>query len=326
MQTGIEPSSGIDQARQAMNVSAIGHNKRTGGYSSILELVGNTPLVRINNITPGKEGVEIYAKLEWFNPGGSVKDRAALGMIEDAEASGALTKDKTIIDSTSGNTGVAYALVGAVKGYSVELVMPSNVTMERKRTIGAFKAKIVYSDPLEGSDGARMLALQMLKDNPEKYYLPCQYDNASNWKAHYHTTGVEIYHQTEGRVTHFVAGIGTGGTLMGVGKRLKDYDPSIQVMAVEPDNPMHGIEGLKHMASSLVPGIYDESFPDGKISVNTEDAYAMADRLTNIEGLFAGHSSGAAMVGALEVAKRIQRGVIVVLFPDGGDRYLSTGF
>lgn len=304
-----------------------GVRRRTsGGHQSILELIGNTPLVKINNICPHKPDVEIYAKLEWFNPGGSVKDRAALRMIEDAESSGMLTKSKTVIDSTSGNTGVAYSMVGACKGYTVELVMPSNVTMERKRTIGAYKGKIVYSDPLKGSDGARLQALQMLKDNPEKYYLPCQYDNASNWKAHYDTTGVEIYHQTQGQVTHFVAGIGTGGTVMGVGKRLKDYDPSIQVIAIEPDNPMHGLEGLKHMASSIVPGIYDESFPDGKISVNTEDSYAMSDRLATIEGLFAGHSSGAAMVGALEIAKRIDKGVIVTLFPDGGDRYLSTGF
>lgn len=308
-------------------MSTIHLNKGTSRHHlSILELIGGTPLVKINSITLHKPGVEIYAKLEWFNPGGSVKDRAALRMVEDAERSGLLTRDKTIIDSTSGNTGVAYALVGAVKGYSVELVMPSNVTMERKRIVGAYKANIVFSDPLQGSDGARLLALQMLKDNPEKYYLPCQYDNASNWKAHYDTTGVEIFHQTQGRVTHFVAGIGTGGTLMGVGKRLKDYDPSIKVYAVEPDSPLHGIEGLKHMASSILPGIYDESFPDGKISVKTEDAYAMADRLAYIEGLLAGHSSGAAMVGALELAKRIDQGVIVTLFPDGGDRYLSTGF
>ncbi len=309
-----------------MSESNVVANRNTKGHTrSIIDLIGNTPLVKINNITPDKPGVEIYAKLEWFNPGGSVKDRAALRMIEDSENSGLLNPDKIIVDSTSGNTGVAYALVGAVKGYNVELVMPSNVTMERKRIIAAYKAKIVYSDPLEGSDGARLQALQMLKDNPEKYYLPCQYDNVSNWKAHYDTTGVEIYHQIEGRVTHFVAGIGTGGTLMGVGKRLKDYDPSVQVFAVEPDNPMHGIEGLKHMASSIMPGIYDESFPDGKIGVQTEESYAMAHRLASIEGLFAGHSSGAVMVGALEIAKRIDRGVIVTLFPDGGDRYLSTG-
>jgi len=297
----------------------IGHNR------TALELIGNTPLVKINNLTPDKPDIEIYAKLEWFNPGGSVKDRAALRMIEDAEKSGLLTPDKTIIDSTSGNTGVAYAMVGAVKGYRVELVMPANVTMERKRTISAYRAGIIYSDPLQGSDGARLLALERMKENPEKYYLPCQYDNASNWKAHYDTTGVEIYHQAEGRVTHFVAGIGTGGSLMGVGKRLKDYDPSIQVIAVEPDNPLHGIEGLKHMESSIVPGIYDESFPDSKVNVKTEDTYEMADRLAHMEGLFAGHSSGAAMLGALEVAKNIDSGVIVILFPDGGDRYLSTG-
>ena len=310
-----------------MSESSVVANRDTKGHTrSIIDLIGNTPLVKINNITPDKPGVEIYAKLEWFNPGGSVKDRAALRMIEDSENSGLLTPDKIIVDSTSGNTGVAYALVGAVKGYNVELVMPSNVTMERKRIIAAYKAKIVYSDPLEGSDGARLQALQMLKDNPEKYYLPCQYDNVSNWKAHYDTTGVEIYHQIEGRVTHLVAGIGTGGTLMGVGKRLKDYNPSVQVFAVEPDNSMHGIEGLKHMASSIMPGIYDESFPDGKMSVQTEESYAMANRLASIEGLFAGHSSGAAMVGALELAKRIDRGVIVTLVPDGGDRYLSTGF
>lgn len=296
-----------------------------GIKGSALDLVGNTPLVRINNITKGlPEEVDVYAKLESYNPGGSVKDRAALMMIEDAENSGRLTRDKIILDSTSGNTGIAYAWIGAVKGYSVELVVPANVSEERKKILHAFGAKVVYSSPLEGSDGAIRLAWKIYVDNPEKYCKLDQYNNPSNPLAHYDGTGVEIIEQTEGRITHFVASIGTGGTIMGTGRRLKEYRDDIRVVAVEPASALHGLEGLKHMASSIVPGIYHEEEIDDKVPAPTEESYDMAKRLAREEGLLVGQSSGAAMWGALEVAKRLKKGVVVVIFPDGGDKYLST--
>jgi len=292
---------------------------------SLLELVGNTPLVRINRLPRHLKDIEIYAKLEGYNPGGSVKDRAALRMIEDAERAGRLTKDKVILDSTSGNTGIAYAWIGAVKGYQVELVVPSNVSEERKKILKAFGAKIIFSNPLEGSDGAIRLCWKLYVENPERYCKLDQYNNPSNPQAHYDSTGLEIIEQTEGRVTHFVAGIGTGGTIMGTGRRLKEFNSNIQLIAVEPATPLHGLEGLKHMATSIVPGIYHEEELDDKVSVPTEEAYDMAKSLAKEEGLFVGHSSGAAMWGALEVAKRIKEGVIVTIFPDNGDKYLSTG-
>ncbi len=292
--------------------------------NSVLELVGNTPLVKINNLTKHLQNVEIYAKLEAYNPGGSVKDRPALRMVEEAESSGELTHDKVILDSTSGNTGIAYAWIGAIKGYKVELVMPLNVSEERKRIVGAFGAKITFSDPLEGSDGAILEARRLLKENPKKYFKPDQYNNPANTNAHYLTTGREIFEQTNGSVTHFIATIGTGGTIMGTGKRLKEFNSQIQVIAAEPEYPLHGIEGLKHMASSIVPDIYHEDQLDGKIPIPTEEAYDMSKRLALEEGLFMGQSSGAAMWGALELAKRLDEGLIVTVFPDGGDKYLST--
>ncbi len=263
-------------------------------------------------------------KAEWFNPGGSVKDRPVLRMITDAERDGRLTAGKTILDSTSGNAGIAYAMIGAVKGYRVELVMPASASEERKRIIAAYGAKINYSDPLEGSDGAIRVAKEILARTPDRYFQPDQYNNPSNWKAHYDTTGVEILDQTDGRVTHFVAGLGTSGTLVGAGRRLHEADRRIQVIAVEPDAPLHGIEGLKHMASSIVPGIYDPSVHDQKIEVSTEAGYAMARRLARDEGLFVGGSAGAALDAALRVAQGLREGVIVVIAPDAGDRYLST--
>ncbi len=292
--------------------------------NSLIDLVGNTPLVRINNLTKHFQNVDIYAKLEAYNPGGSVKDRPALRMVEEAECSGELTRDKVILDSTSGNTGIAYAWIGAIKGYKVELVMPQNVSEERKKIVGAFGAKITFSDPLEGSDGAILEARRLLKENPEKYFKPDQYNNPANSNAHYLTTGKEVFEQTNGSVTHFIATIGTGGTIMGTGKRLKELNPEIQVIAAEPEYPLHGIEGLKHMASSIVPGIYHEDQLDGKIPIPTEEAYDMSKRLALEEGLFMGQSSGAAMWGALELAKRLDEGLIVTVFPDGGDKYLST--
>jgi len=293
--------------------------------ASVIDLVGNTPLVRINSIT--KElppEVEVYAKLEGYNPGGSVKDRAALSMILDAEASGRLTHDKVILDSTSGNTGIAYAWIGSVKGYTVELVVPGNVSDERKKILNAFGAHVIYSNPLEGSDGAIRLAWKLYVENPEKYCKLDQYNNPSNPLAHFNGTGVEIYEQTGGRITHFVASIGTGGTVMGTGRRLKEYSPDIKVVAVEPATAFHGLEGLKHMVSSIVPGIYHEEELDEKVPAPTEESYAMVKRLAREEGLLVGQSSGAAMWGALEVAKKLTSGVVVAIFPDGGDKYLST--
>lgn len=292
---------------------------------SVLDLVGNTPLIKINKITEGlPKEVEVYAKLEGYNPGGSVKDRAALSMIEDAERSGRLTTDKIILDSTSGNTGIAYAWIGAVKGYQVELVVPENVSGERKKILHAFGAKVIYSNPLEGSDGAIRLAWKIYVENPDKYCKLDQYNNPSNPQAHYDNTGVEIIEQTEGRITHFVASIGTGGTIMGTGRRLKEFREDIQVIAIEPESAFHGLEGLKHMASSIVPGIYHEEELDSKVPAPTEESYVMAKRLAREEGLLVGQSSGAAMWGALEVAKKLKKGVVVAIFPDGGDKYLST--
>ena len=296
--------------------------------SSISDRIGNTPLLRINRITNllMDRDVEIYAKAEWFNPGGSVKDRPALRIIEDAEKSGKLNRDKIIIDSTSGNTGIAYALIGASKGYKVTLVMPQNVSEERKRIVRAFGAKIVFTDPLLGSDGAMIEAERLINEEPSKYFYADQYNNPSNWKAHYETTGVEIWEQTGGEITHFVACLGTSGTLMGTGRRLKEYNPDIQVISVEPATSIHGLEGMKHMATSIVPGIYDDHFPDRKMMVETEDAYTAVKRLASEEGFFVGYSSGAALVASLKVANEIDKGLIVTIFPDRGDRYLSTSF
>ncbi len=292
---------------------------------SPLDLIGNTPLIEIRNITAGlPPGVKIFAKLEGFNPGGSVKDRAALRMVQDGIETGKLTSGETILDSTSGNTGIALAMIGRVLGYPVELVVPANVSIERKRVIQAYGAKIIYSDPLEGSDGAIRLCRKVLQENPSRYFKPDQYFNIMNPQAHYETTGPEIYQQTKKRITHFVAGIGTGGTVIGTGRYLKKVNSKIRVIAVEPDDALHGLEGLKHMASSIVPGIYHEEEVDEKLSVSTEDAYAMVYRLSQEEGVLVGQSSGAAMVAAIRVARKLSTGTVVTIFPDFGDRYLST--
>jgi cysteine synthase B len=294
---------------------------------SILESVGNTPLVRLNKITRDlQHGVQIYAKIEWLNPGGSVKDRPALRIIEDAEKTGRLTKDKIIIDSSSGNTGVAYALIGATKGYKVTLIMPSNVSEERKEIVRAFGAEIIFTDPLKGSDGAIIEVRRIVEENPERYFFADQYNNPSNWQAHYDTTGVEVWEQTGGKITHFMAGLGTTGTLMGTGRRLKEYNPDVQVISIEPSGPIHGLEGLKHIETAIIPGIYDRNLADEKLFVETEDAYEMVRRLASEEGLRVGYSSGAAMKAAVDVAKKLDKGLIVIVFPDSGDRYLSTSF
>jgi cysteine synthase B len=293
--------------------------------NSVLEQIGNTPLLRFVNITKEFDRVEIYGKAEWFNPGGSVKDRPALRMIEEGERSGTLTRDKVILDSTSGNTGIAYALIGAVKGYRVELAVPRNVSRERKRILQAYGAHVIYTDPLAGSDGAIREAHRRYEADPEKYFMPDQYNNPANWQAHYDTTGPEIIEQTKGRITHFVAGVGTSGTLMGTGRRLRQFNPRIQIAAVLPAEDLHGIEGLKHMETAIVPGIWEEQFPDLKLTVRTEDAYTMARRLALEEGILVGQSGGAAVYAALELARQVSEGVIVTILPDAGDRYFSTG-
>lgn len=292
---------------------------------SLLDAIGNTPLLRLQRLTRDlPAGVEISVKAEWFNPGGSVKDRPVRRIVEDAERDGRLTPNRIILDSSSGNAGIAYAMIGAAKGYGVRLVVPDNVSEERKHILRALGAEVLYSDPLDGSDGAILVVRRMVQDDPGRYFFGDQYNNPSNWRAHYETTGPEVYAQTDGRITHFVAGLGTGGTVVGAGRRLRELNPQIQVVAVEPDSALHGIEGLKHMATAIVPGIYDPSVHQRKVEVRTETAYAMAQRLAREEGLLVGQSSGGAMVAAVEVARGLQRGVVVVVLPDGGDRYLST--
>jgi cysteine synthase B len=293
---------------------------------SVVDLIGNTPLIRLTRITEGlSPDIEVYVKAEWFNPGGSIKDRPALWMIQDGIRRGLLTPDKTIMDSSSGNTAIAYAMIGAALGYRVELVTPANVNIERKKTLEAFGAKIIFSDPLEGSDGAIKLAKRLKSENPDKYFMPDQYNNPANPLSHYETTGPEIWQQTHGRVTHFLAGIGTSGTLIGTGRRLKELNPSIRVIAIEPAEALHGLEGLKHMATSIVPGIYDPDFPDERIYVSTDDSYRIMKELVKKEGIFVGHSGGAAVYATLRYAEKLKEGVLVTILPDGGYRYLSGG-
>ncbi len=312
---------------QPMNVLNLEAKTELGsGFSiksSILEEIGNTPLLRIRKLVDHLRDVELYAKLEMFNPGGSVKDRPALQMIRDAEASGDLTPEKIIIDSTSGNTGIAYAMIGAALGYRVELVMPESVSMERRHVIHSFGADLDLSDPVEGSDGAILKCREIVDQNPGVYFKPDQYNNPSNPKAHYLHTASEIWEQTNGRITHFVATLGTSGTVMGTGRRLKELNPEIQIVAVEPPE-FHGIEGLKNMDVSIVPGIYDAKRYDNKIRVETEEAYEAVRILTREMGILAGQSSGAALVGAIRVAEEAESGVVVTLFPDSGEKYLST--
>ncbi|MBI5631975.1 MAG: cysteine synthase family protein [Nitrospirae bacterium] len=292
---------------------------------SVIDLVGNTPLVRLSRITAHlTPDVRIYAKIERGNPGGSVKDRAALRMISDAEAAGLLTPDKTIIDSSSGNTGIAYAMIGAVKGYSVKIVIPKNASIERKKIIAGFGAELIFSSPFDGADGAIRLAKEIVGKEPDRYFQPDQYNNPSNPKSHYLTTGPEIFSQTKGAVTHFVACVGTGGTIMGAGRALREHNQNIKIISVHPDDAMHGIEGMKYLEDgAIVPAVFDKSFPDERLTVNTEAAFDMTRRLAREEGLFVGHSSGAALSCALKAAEKLERAVIVVMFPDGGDRYLS---
>jgi len=294
----------------------------------ITDLIGDTPIVRLRSFERDTPGVELWAKCEFFNPGGSVKDRAAYQMIRDAMRTGLLRDGQTIIDSTSGNTGVAYSLIGGALGFPVTLVMPGNVSWARQKITKAFGTELIFSDPMEGSDGAIRLCRKIVADNPGKYFYPDQYSNLSNPLGHYNTTGREIWEQTEGRVTHFVTGIGTTGTVMGTGRRLKEYRRDIQVFAVEPADALHGLEGLKHMSSSIVPGIYHPAELDGVLPMDTDEAWDVADRLAKEEGLLVGHSSGASLAGGIRIAKQLvaaqKPGVIVTLFPDRAERYFEA--
>ncbi len=296
------------------------------GPENLLDLVGNTSLIRLTRIRPTLPNVEIYAKAEWENPGGSVKDRPALNIIREAEATGAMSEDKILIDSTSGNTGIAYAMICAAKGYRLKLFMPSNVSHERKRILKAFGAEIEYTDPMEGSDGAIRRVRAVAEGNSGLYFYANQYDNPANWRAHYQTTAPEIFEQTEGGVTHFVAGLGTSGTFVGTARRLKELNSRIQCLSFQPDSPFHGLEGMKHMPSAIRPGIYEPSVADANLEISTEDAHRMTLRLAREEGLLVGISSGAALVAALKVADRLTRGMVVTIFPDSGDKYLSERF
>src|SRR3954467_186602 len=290
--------------------------------SSVLDMIGRTPMVRLHQFERETPGVELYAKAEWQNPGGSVKDRAAARMILDGEAAGKLTAGKTILDATSGNTGIAYAMVGAARGYKVKLCVPQNASPERKLILRALGAEIVLTDPLESTDGAIREARRMYAADPDTFCYPDQYNNEANWKAHYDTTAPEIIEQTSGRLTHFVAGLGTSGTFVGAGRRLREFNPSIRLVSVQPDSPLHGLEGLKHMETAIVPGIYDPALADEDLGVSTEDAFDYTRRLAK-QGLFVGISSGANLAGALNVARRAQDAVVVVIFCDGGEKYLS---
>jgi S-sulfo-L-cysteine synthase (O-acetyl-L-serine-dependent) len=294
--------------------------------SSVIDLIGQTPLVRLARFESGLDNVELLAKIEGRNPGGSVKDRPAARMIEEGERSGALKPGKIILDATSGNTGIAYAMIGASKGYPVRLCIPENVTPERKRILRAFGAELILTNPLEGSDGAIRRARAMYEESPDEYFYPDQYNNDANWRAHYDTTAPEIIEQTEGRLTHFVAGLGTSGTFVGVGRRLRTFNPSIRLVSVQPDSPLHGLEGLKHMESAIVPGIYDPSLADDDVRVSTEEAYELTRQLAIQEGLLVGISSGANLAGALRVARATRDAVMVVVFCDGGEKYLSERF
>lgn len=295
--------------------------------SSVLELIGHTPLIRLSQFE--REccpGVELYAKGEWHNPGGSVKDRAASHMIAEGERTGRLRHGLTITDATSGNTGIAYAMIGAAKGYKVKLFLPENASPERKLILRAFGAELVLTSPLEGTDGAIRAVRQLVAEHPDEYFYPDQYSNDANWRAHFETTGPEIIEQTGGRVTHFVAGLGTSGTFMGTSRALRQFNPNIKVISFQPDSPFHGLEGLKHMETAMVPRIYDATMADADLRVSTEEAHRCVRRLAREAGLMVGISAGAALAATLQVARTLDRGVVVTVFPDGAEKYLTETF
>jgi S-sulfo-L-cysteine synthase (O-acetyl-L-serine-dependent) len=310
-------------------------NTRLDLGTTLTERIGNTPLIRLDRITDGLDGITLLAKAEWTNPGGSVKDRAAASMVRDAIERGLLTignkpGGKTLMDSTSGNTGIAYAMLGAALGFPVRLVMPKNVSPERKRIVNAYGAQVEWTDPDLGADGAIRRAQEMAIQEPEKYFYCDQYSNNANWKAHYRTTGPEIWKQTEGQVTHFIAGLGTSGTFTGTTRRLKEFHPGLQAISFQPDSPFHGLEGMKHMPTAIVPAIYDPQLADRNIEIETEAAYAMARRLAREEGVLVGISAGAAVEASLRIAKEEaaagRRAVIVTVMADSADKYLSERF
>lgn len=300
------------------------------GLTDLLSQIGNTPLLRLARMTDDLPGIEIYGKAEFFNPGGSVKDRAGLNMIVEGERTGALQPGKIILDATSGNTGIAYAMIGAYKGYPVKLCLPRNASSERRNMLNAYGAEMVFSDPAEGSDGAIRLCREIYAQDPEQYFYPDQYNNQANWKAHYNGTALEIIAQTEGRITHFVASLGTSGTFVGTSRRLRREMPSVKCISAQPSSGFHGLEGLKHMPSAIVPGIYDPKLADGNIWIDTEDAYAMVRRLARKEALLTGISSGANLVAARQIGRELvqagKAGVIVTVLCDGASKYLSEPF
>lgn len=298
--------------------------------TALLDRIGNTPLVRLERIAAHLPGIQILGKAEWANPGGSVKDRAASGIVADAQKRGLLGKGKHLLDATSGNTGIAYAMLGAAMGFPVTLCVPSNVSLERKRILAAYGANVVWTDPADGSDGAIRKARALAANEPEKYFYANQYGNDANWRAHYLGTANEIWGQTDGQITHFVAGLGTSGTFVGTTRRLKELNPEIQCISMQPDSPFNGLEGLKHMATAIVPPIYDPALADCNVEIETEAAYAMAKQLGRMEGLLVGVSSAAAVAACLQIAEEeVERGreaVIVTILCDSADKYLSERF
>lgn len=304
----------------------MGNNLFRNVFKSIFELIGNTPLIDLTSLLGESSEVRILAKAEWYNPGGSIKDRPAKEIILEAEKAGKLTPEKRILDATSGNMGIAYTLLGRSRGYRVTLCIPDNASAERKKLLKIFGAELIITDPLEGIDGAIEKARELYAKEPEKYFYADQYSNPANYLAHYKTTGPEIWDQTQGEITHFVAGLGTSGTMMGVGRFLKEKNPEIKLIGIQPNSPLHGIEGLKHMDSALRPAIYQEDLLDEILFISTEEAYAMVKKVLNLKGLFLGVSSGAALAGALKVAKTLKCGTIVTIFPDSGHKYLSESF
>jgi cysteine synthase B len=317
------PSSGREKPTLYNNPDMI---TRINARVNVTELVGNTPLLELPSISAEVPGARILGKAEWHNPGGSVKDRPALWMIRAGERSGALTPEKTILDATSGNTGIAYAWIGASLGYWVRLCMPKNASEERKKILRAYRVDFVLTDPGEGSDGAIREARRLYAEEPEKYFYPDQYSNPANPRSHYESTAPEIWEQTGGEITHFVAGLGTGGTFVGTASRLKEYNPEIRVVSFEPDSPFHGLEGMKHMESAMVPPIYDPTVADENRRASTEAAYEMVKRVARDDGVLIGISSGAAVATALEVARERGSGVVVTILCDGADKYLSESF
>jgi cysteine synthase B len=291
------------------------------------DLIGNTPLIHLPQLTAHLSSeVSIYAKAEWANPGGSIKDRPALNIIREAERRGELRPGLTLLDSTSGNMGIAYAMIGTARGYRVSLVVPANASPERLAILRAYGVDLILSDPTEGSDGAIRRVKELFEADPQQYFYADQYNNSDNWQAHYKTTAVEIWEQTQGQVTHFVAGLGTSGTLTGISRRLREYREDVQIIALQPDSPFHGLEGLKHMPTAIKPGIYDESVADQNLPIRTEDAHQMCRRMARELGLLIGVSAGAALVGAVQIAESTPRGVIVTVLPDSAARYLSESF